>query len=110
MSLKENKCEACRIGAPLVTADEKEEFFKEIDGWSIIKLENVERLVKVFKFSDYQEAATFSNAVAMLAEEEDHHPKIVLEWGAVGCLGGVIRLVDCIGMILSVLQRQMRFK
>jgi 4a-hydroxytetrahydrobiopterin dehydratase len=83
MSLKENKCEACRIGAPLVTAAEKEEFFKEIDGWSIIKLENVERLVKVFKFSDYQEAVTFSNAVAMLAEEEDHHPKIVLEWGVV---------------------------
>ena len=83
MSLKENKCEACRIGAPLVTAAEKEEFFKEIDGWSIIKLDNVERLVKVFKFSDYQEAVTFSNAVAMLAEEEDHHPKIVLEWGVV---------------------------
>ena len=83
MSLKENKCEACRIGAPLVTAVEKEEFFKEINGWSIIKLENVERLVKVFKFSDYQEAVTFSNAVAMLAEEEDHHPKIVLEWGVV---------------------------
>ena len=83
MSLKENKCEACRIGAPLVNAAEKEEFFKEINGWSIIKLENVERLVKVFKFSDYQEAATFSNAVAMLAEEEDHHPKIVLEWCAV---------------------------
>ena len=83
MSLKENKCEACRIGAPLVNAAEKEEFFKEIDGWSIIKLENVERLVKVFKFSDYRQAATFSNAVAMLAEEEDHHPKIVLEWGAV---------------------------
>lgn len=83
MSLKENKCEACRIGAPLVTAAEKEEFFKEIDGWSIIKLDNVERLVKVFKFSDYHEAVTFSNAVAMLAEEEDHHPKIVLEWGVV---------------------------
>ena len=83
MSLKENKCEACRIGAPLVNAAEKEEFFKEIDGWSIIKLDNVERLVKVFKFSDYQEAVTFSNAVAMLAEEEDHHPKIVLEWGVV---------------------------
>ena len=30
MSLKENKCEACRIGAPLVTAVEKEEFFKAV--------------------------------------------------------------------------------
>ena len=36
-----------------------------------------------FNFDSYLQALDFAKAVALLAEEEDHHPKIVLEWGRV---------------------------
>ena len=32
---------------------------------------------------DYLSALDFVNKVANLAEEEDHHPEILLEWGKV---------------------------
>ena len=83
MSLKEGKCEACRIDAPVVTAGEKDKFMAELNDWQIILVEGIEQLYKVFKFDSYQEAMKFSQSVAVLADQEDHHPKIVLEWGRV---------------------------
>ena len=38
---------------------------------------------KVFEFLSYEEDVTFSNDIATLADEEDHHPLIILEWGKV---------------------------
>ena len=38
---------------------------------------------RVFKFDDYEQSLKFSQKVAALAEEEDHHPAILLEWGKV---------------------------
>ena len=34
-------------------------------------------------FNSYQDSIKFSMEVADLAEEEDHHPAILLEWGRV---------------------------
>ena len=83
MKLSENKCEACQIGAPQVTEEEMVEYMKELDGWEVIVESNISQLFKSFKFGNYQEAIKFSLKVADLAEEENHHPKIVLEWGKV---------------------------
>ena len=40
-------------------------------------------LNRVFKFKDYGQSLAFTQKVAALAEEEDHHPSIILEWGTV---------------------------
>tara|TARA_Y100000768_G_C23634810_1_gene521302 strand:+ start:50 stop:388 length:339 start_codon:yes stop_codon:yes gene_type:complete len=83
MSLKESKCEACIIGAPLLTESEKVEFISQLSGWEINNMDGIDQLVKVFNFDNYLESLAFTKAVASLAEEEDHHPRIVLEWGKV---------------------------
>ena len=83
MSLTKGKCEACNIDAPLVSDTEKEKFMIELDNWQIISVEGIEQLHKVFMFDTYQDAMRFSQTVAGLADHEDHHPKIVLEWGKV---------------------------
>ena len=36
-----------------------------------------------FGFLNYDDSRNFLNKVADLAEEEDHHPEIILEWGKV---------------------------
>lgn len=86
MTLQESKCEACRIDAPLVTESEKTEFMSELNGWEINNIEGIDQLAKVFNFDNYLQALDFAKAVVLLAEEEDHHPKIVLEWGRVEVL------------------------
>ena len=38
---------------------------------------------RVFRFPDFAQALAFTLRVEELAEEEDHHPQIVTEWGKV---------------------------
>ena len=83
MSLKESKCEACTIDAPLVSDSEAKVLLLELDGWVIESDSSINQLTKTYKFSNYAESVNFSNKVADLAESEDHHPKIVLEYGSV---------------------------
>ena len=48
-------------------------------------LENqrIPKLIKEFKLTNYEHSIAFANLIANLAESEDHHPKIILEWGKV---------------------------
>lgn len=81
--LTSQKCEACQADAPKVTDDELVEFIKEIPLWEPITDDSISKLRRNFSFKDYIQAVEFSNKVAELAEEEDHHPAILLEWGKV---------------------------
>ena len=80
--LASSTCEACRIDAPLVSDDEASLLIKEIEGWNLID-DGVKKLKKEFTFSNYRDSVVFSNKVAYMADQEDHHPQIILEWGKV---------------------------
>ena len=46
-------------------------------------MDGIEQLTCAFAFKDYLSGLDFLKKIALLAEEEDHHPEIVLEWGKV---------------------------
>jgi len=56
---------------------------EQIQGWQLKEIDGVLRLEKVFKFKDFVAALAFTNKIGAIAEEEDHHPMIILEWGRV---------------------------
>ena len=80
--LTDKKCEACTIDAPLVNSVDYPGLLKELKDWSIEE-ESINKLVKTYNFASYIDSVSFANKIADLAEAEDHHPKIVLEWGSV---------------------------
>jgi 4a-hydroxytetrahydrobiopterin dehydratase len=51
--------------------------------WQTLAQDGILRLQRVFKFKNYKQSVEFTNTIAAIAEEEDHHPLIVLEWGKV---------------------------
>ena len=57
----------------------------EIKDWELIT-NPIDQLKKVYNFPDYKSAVDFTNKVAVLADNEDHHPTITLEWGKVSVL------------------------
>lgn len=77
------KCVACRAGEPTVTKEEIAEFHPQIPDWQIKEVDGVKRLERVFKFKNFAQALEFTNKVGAAAEEEDHHPMMVTEWGKV---------------------------
>ena len=80
--LSSQSCEACQIDAPKVPQDQIQILLSEINGWVLID-EPINKIKKVFSFKSYKDSVDFSNKVASLADDEDHHPQIVLEWGKV---------------------------
>ena len=80
--LSKGTCSACEIGAPLVQHNQQKELLKDLDGW-VIDNSDISKLVKEFKFNNYEHSIAFTNLIADLAESQDHHPKITLEWGSV---------------------------
>ena len=81
--LTESYCVACREDSPLVTQEEIEELKPQIPAWEIQKTNGIDRLICAFSFDNYLAGLEFVSEVANLAEEEDHHPEITLEWGKV---------------------------
>lgn len=82
-SLTELKCVACRGGEPTVTPEEAEEYYPQIPEWTTIEVDGIQHLQRVFKFKDFAAALDFTNRVGEIAEAEDHHPKLITEWGKV---------------------------
>ena len=82
-NLSENKCSACSIGASVLTEQEIKELLPQIPSWIVHEEDGIKRLICSFAFSNYENSLKFTNLIAQLAEEEDHHPEIVLEWGNV---------------------------
>lgn len=83
MSLSEESCEVCRVGAPKVSDAEAQHLLNEIPKWQIQELQGVHQLVRVFEFKNFKEALAFTNAVGDIAEEAKHHPALLTEWGKV---------------------------
>ena len=83
MELSKNSCEACREDAPALKKKEIEELLIKIPSWIIYEDEGIKKLICSFAFSNYQQSVDFTIKIANLAEKEDHHPDILLEWGKV---------------------------
>lgn len=79
--LSQQACEACRADAPKVTGQEKQELLSAIPDWEDVMVDGEEQLRRVFTFKNFVEAQAFTTKVADLAEAENHHPAILLEWG-----------------------------
>jgi 4a-hydroxytetrahydrobiopterin dehydratase len=71
------KCRAPRKGErPLGIALIKE-YLSRLPGWKLSGKE----IVKVFKFKNFYETVGFVNAVAYIANREDHHPDLEVGYG-----------------------------
>lgn len=81
--LTSRHCEACRADSPSVTDTELAEYRPQVPDWIIVERDGIPRLERVFAFDDFVGALRFTNEVGALAEEEGHHPALLVEWGRV---------------------------
>lgn len=80
-TLSQDSCEACRIGAPKVDEAEARELLQQLPEWSLVKIDGIEQLQRQYKFKNFVSAMAFANQLADIAEEEGHHPGVLVEWG-----------------------------
>jgi 4a-hydroxytetrahydrobiopterin dehydratase len=82
-NLSSFKCVACRSGEPTLTDSEIAHLHPQVPEWQVKEVDGVKRLERVFKLKNFVEAIAFTNKIGAIAEEEDHHPLIITEWGRV---------------------------
>ncbi|MBI2051570.1 4a-hydroxytetrahydrobiopterin dehydratase [Candidatus Roizmanbacteria bacterium] len=75
VSLVSQKCVPCEGHEKPLTREEFEPHLKQIVGWDVLEDKKIE---KDYKFKDFKEAMAFVNRAGELAENEGHHPDILL--------------------------------
>jgi len=83
INLAAGQCVACRGGEPTLADAEIQDLMLHVMGWQVKEVDGVKRLDRVFKLKNFVEAIAFTNKIAVIAEEQGHHPLIVTEWGRV---------------------------
>lgn len=79
-SLAEKQCADCR-SPKLLLPDQIQHFRTQLNpDWRIAENKRLERS---YKFKDFRHALAFTNKVGELAEQQNHHPDILLGWGKV---------------------------
>lgn len=81
--LRSLKCQVCNVGAPVVTEEELAILKPSIPEWDIIEEDNIKKLTRRFKFKDFKEVLSFVNKIGNIAEEEGHHPVMVVDYNHV---------------------------
>jgi len=76
-------CTAVSASTQRLNDDEINQYQAKLPDWEIFQKSDELRLEKVFQFKDFNQAVKFTNRVAEIANEEDHHPAILTEWGKV---------------------------
>jgi len=79
--LARKKCIPCAVGMPPLKGADLEIYAKQLD--SSWKIEQEHHLEKEYKFKNFRKALDFTIHIGNIAEQEGHHPDILLSWGKV---------------------------
>ncbi len=81
--LKDENCSTDYKNARPLNSAEIENLLPQINGWQIYESGGELRLQKEFRFKNFIDSMDFAYAVGRIAEEQNHHPAILTEWGKV---------------------------
>jgi len=81
MELREKRCIPCEKGTRPMDKKSAQNLLKQLPaGWKI--LDN-KKIAKEFKFKSYPETIAFVNRVALIAQDEGHHPDFMVGYSKV---------------------------
>ena len=77
-SLADKTCVPCKGGVPPIKGEELRKLLQQVPQWKAV---NEHHITRVYTFPDFKKALDFVNRVGTVAEEQGHHPDILLTWG-----------------------------
>ena len=81
--LASKTCVPCRGGVPPLKGKELADLHQKLTESAHWKIVNEHHITRTFLFPDFKQALGFVNRVGEVAEEQGHHPDILLTWGKV---------------------------
>lgn len=75
-----SKCKPCEFGAAALPKEKINKLLAQHSGWELVE---DKKLVKEFKFKDFVDAKYFLDLIAVVAEEQGHHPTLTIIYNKV---------------------------
>lgn len=76
--LNARTCVVLKKDTPALSAARSREFLREIPQWTLRAEPPL--IERTFEFRDYPSTMAFANAVAEIAQREDHHPDLLISY------------------------------
>ena len=76
-------CEACDRHAVPLNKIEQAQLLTMLNDWELVYQDDIAQLCKVYSLRDYVSALALVQRIGALAEQYDHHPAMLIEWGKV---------------------------
>jgi len=81
MNLDKKALIPCSPASNALSEHEINQLLNELNAWYLTPENGTQKITRQFEFSNYSSAQKFANAIALLAEQENHHPRVCIEWG-----------------------------
>ena len=78
--LADRQCVPCKGGVPPLSGDQIAPLLAQLDGWDVVDGHHLE---KQYKLKNFVDALELVNRIGAIAEQQNHHPDILLAWGKV---------------------------
>src|SRR5512136_123911 len=82
-TLAQMETERVRADSPAVAEPELSDFRQALPEWNVVDRNGMPALERTYRFKNFAQALAFTNRVGALAEQANHHPAILTEWGRV---------------------------
>jgi 4a-hydroxytetrahydrobiopterin dehydratase len=77
--LVDQRCKQYSSDTPPLTKAEAERLMKQLPEWAL----NIKEIKREYRFQDFRQAMDFVDGVAELADDENHHPDILISYNKV---------------------------
>jgi 4a-hydroxytetrahydrobiopterin dehydratase len=82
--LADKKCIPCEGGIPPFSKQQSQKYLKQLKrGWKIVEEDGITKLEREFNFKNFVQSMGFANQVALIAQAENHHPEMEIEYSKV---------------------------
>lgn len=74
--LVQRRCVPCDGRTAPMSREDTQKYLQEVPGWGLAG----DSIIKEFRFRNYLEGLEFAYSLGKVAEEEGHHPDILIGW------------------------------
>ena len=78
--LSQQEISATPKGADKLSPEQVAQLMPQLPEWTIITIDTIEQLYRAYSLKDFNAAISFSNKIAAIADNADHHPRLSVEW------------------------------
>ena len=82
-TLEQLKCNSDYSDSKKLSEEELTTFLEQLPEWELKSVDDVHQICRCYRRKNFEHALHLAHMIGKSADEQDHHPTILVEWGSV---------------------------